>query len=177
MKKIIGQVKIGSGLLIVLFQIATAQWVQTNGPMEGVVSALAVKGSNLFAGTGGGGVWYRPISQMGVINPGTHSSRLPRNDFEISTPGRGNPIATVSFTLPHSDHVAITVYDLSGHAVASPVDRNLDPGLPQLRLEYPEPGARALYGAAQDGIGCLCQKHVDCPVGWINIFLDGQAGF
>jgi len=33
-----------------------AQWVQTNGPCGGYVYALAVSGTNLFAGTSEGGV-------------------------------------------------------------------------------------------------------------------------
>ena len=38
-------------------EIASAQWVQTNGPHGGNVSCLAVSGSDLFAGTYGGGVF------------------------------------------------------------------------------------------------------------------------
>lgn len=34
-----------------------AQWVQTNGPSGGYVRSLAVSGTNLFAGTWGGGVF------------------------------------------------------------------------------------------------------------------------
>ncbi len=35
--------------------VAHAQWVQTNGPYGGMVNSLGVSGTNLFAGTGGGG--------------------------------------------------------------------------------------------------------------------------
>jgi photosystem II stability/assembly factor-like uncharacterized protein len=34
--------------------VAHAQWVQTNGPYGGRIISLAVSGTNLFAGTGGG---------------------------------------------------------------------------------------------------------------------------
>src|SRR5690348_5190954 len=37
-----------------------SQWVQTNGPYGGMMSALFVKGSNLFAGVYRGGV-YRSL--------------------------------------------------------------------------------------------------------------------
>jgi len=37
--------------------VADAQWVQTNGPFGGSVQCLAVSGTNLFAGTLGGGVY------------------------------------------------------------------------------------------------------------------------
>ena len=36
---------------------ANAQWQQTNGPYGGEIQALAVSGSNIFAGTHGGGVF------------------------------------------------------------------------------------------------------------------------
>jgi hypothetical protein len=35
--------------------VAHAQWVQTNDPYGGQINSLAVSGTNLFAGTGGGG--------------------------------------------------------------------------------------------------------------------------
>ncbi len=35
-----------------------AQWAQTNGPYGGWVNALAISGTNLFAGTGGGGLSF-----------------------------------------------------------------------------------------------------------------------
>jgi len=37
--------------------VAHAQWVQTNGPYGGMVISFAFSGSNLFAGTGVGGVF------------------------------------------------------------------------------------------------------------------------
>jgi hypothetical protein len=42
---------------LVLTQISIAQWVQTHGPYHGDVFCFAVSGTNLFAGTYGGGVF------------------------------------------------------------------------------------------------------------------------
>jgi hypothetical protein len=52
--------------IIVLLEAQSlqAQWIQTNGPYGGDVRCFAVNGSNLFAGTNGGGVWRRPLSGM-----------------------------------------------------------------------------------------------------------------
>src|ERR1039457_1446008 len=49
-------------LIVLLFLIISndnlnAQWVQTNGPYGGVVNCLAVSGTNIFAGTYGGGIY------------------------------------------------------------------------------------------------------------------------
>jgi hypothetical protein len=45
------------GLLVLFAHAARAQWVQTNGPGGGNIWALAISGSNIFAGTAGGGVF------------------------------------------------------------------------------------------------------------------------
>ena len=44
------------GMLIIglTSNVLQAQWVQTNGPYGGMINSLAVSGTNLFAGTGGG---------------------------------------------------------------------------------------------------------------------------
>ena len=34
-----------------------AEWIQTNGPYGGTINGLAISGTNLFAGTDGGGVF------------------------------------------------------------------------------------------------------------------------
>jgi len=51
----------GAGLFLMLLNFsAEAQWVQTNGPAEGIVLALVSYGTKLFAGTGGGGIFLSP---------------------------------------------------------------------------------------------------------------------
>jgi len=54
------------GMAIFLFfpQWAGAQWVQTGGSEGGCITAFAVSGTNLFAGTRGGGVWRLPLSDI-----------------------------------------------------------------------------------------------------------------
>ena len=37
--------------------VAHAQWVQTNGPGGGIIVGFAVSDTNIFTGTGGGGVF------------------------------------------------------------------------------------------------------------------------
>lgn len=64
-------------LLIIITVMGTnsmmAQWIQTNGPTGWIIRALAVSGSNIYAGTNGGGVfissnsgsdWTTPYSGM-----------------------------------------------------------------------------------------------------------------
>ncbi|HEY5124030.1 MAG TPA: hypothetical protein VIK14_09870 [Ignavibacteria bacterium] len=44
--------------------VAHAQWVQTSVLYGGMINSLTVRGTNLFAGTYGDGVWRRPISNI-----------------------------------------------------------------------------------------------------------------
>jgi photosystem II stability/assembly factor-like uncharacterized protein len=56
MKKSPVRLVFGVGLLVLFTHTASAQWVQTNGPFKSV-SALAVNGAYLFAGTIDGGIY------------------------------------------------------------------------------------------------------------------------
>jgi len=48
---------LGMGVAVLSTHAVNAQWVQTNGPYGGYVTALAVSGTNIFAGTLGGGLF------------------------------------------------------------------------------------------------------------------------
>jgi photosystem II stability/assembly factor-like uncharacterized protein len=43
--------------IVIFYSSLNAQWVQTNGPYIGPIECFAVSGTNLFAGTGGSGVF------------------------------------------------------------------------------------------------------------------------
>ena len=44
--------------LLFLLNQTSAQWIQTNGPMGGHVSSIAISGADMFVGTYGAGVYY-----------------------------------------------------------------------------------------------------------------------
>jgi ligand-binding sensor domain-containing protein len=93
------------------------------------VQSLFVSGSNIFAGTWGGGVWRRPLSEMiGVINPLSQGVRFNQANFDIHSPSRTNPNATIVFSLSHSNQVSVKVYNLSGREITTLVNRNLGSG-------------------------------------------------
>jgi len=48
--------------------------------------------------------------------------------LKIYSSSHGNPDVTIEFLLPHSDKVTVTVYNLSGHEIASLVNNNLSQG-------------------------------------------------
>ncbi|MCR4440053.1 MAG: T9SS type A sorting domain-containing protein [bacterium] len=112
-----------------------AQWVQTSGPYGGVVSALAVSpkgagGTNLFAGTPGGGVWRRPLSEMITSVPAEDRSTDLPTQFSLAQnyPNPFNPATTIEFSLPHAGLVRLVVCDVLGREVAVLVSARLSAG-------------------------------------------------
>ena len=92
------------------------------------LQSLAVIGNNVYAGTWGGGVWWRPISEMmGAINP-YPKNLLMQDNYKINFTSHINSIATIGFSLPHSDQVSINVYNLSGKKITSLVNKRLGSG-------------------------------------------------
>ncbi len=85
-----------------------------------IVLALAVSGTNLFAGTWGGGVWRRPLSDT-ITSVKDHGglTELPTQfRLEQNYPNPFNPTTTISFSIPTKSFVTLKVYDALGKEVA-----------------------------------------------------------
>jgi hypothetical protein len=171
MKKILIQLAFSIIFLFVSSHTINAQWVQTNGPYGGTINALAVSGSdvfagtdsggvflstnngtswtavnsglmnsrvysfsmsegNIFAGTDGGGVWRRPLSEMvGVINDKPLPQLSQQAQLKIRSPEIATSPATITFSLLQPENVNLAVYTMSGHEIASLVNKNFESGL------------------------------------------------
>ena len=108
-----------------------ASWTAADSGLTNLdILSLAVSGGYLFAGTDSAGVWRRPLSDMisGVIDDKPQQTMLNRENLRIASPSHGNPVATIEFSLPYSDHVTVSIYNLSGHEIASLVNTNLGQG-------------------------------------------------
>ncbi|GEM_PF-4091774 len=111
-------------------QSLQAQWIQINGPYGGWAHCFAVSGSNLFAGTSGGGVWRRPLSEM-VTRVEDDFSQVPvgftleqnyPNPFwsEATSRSAGNPATTIRYQLPKTTQVVLEIYNIFGQEVRTP---------------------------------------------------------
>jgi hypothetical protein len=101
----------------------------STGLRDTTVSALAVAGANLFAGTESGCVWRRPLSEM--IRTGVEETpeTMPAGcSLEQNYPNPFNPGTKIGFTIPRSETVTISVYDLLGREVAVLENSTLPPG-------------------------------------------------
>ena len=97
------------------------QWAPTGGPEGGHVYALAVNGSAIYAGTGGSGVWRRPLSEM-IANtsvlPLNHQKRSLQNRIIISASGNLRSGVVLNYSIVSHGFVRLGVYSISGKQVA-----------------------------------------------------------
>ncbi len=117
-----------AGLLALLLAgTVHAQWIQTNGPYGGDVNCFAVSGTNLFAGTYGGGVFRRPLSDM--ITSVEQSGSMPSHfTLEQNYPNPFNPSTNIQFALSQSSFVALEVFNALGERIDVLVSKELNTG-------------------------------------------------
>ncbi len=116
-----------------------SNWTEFNTglPASPTVLAFALTGTNLFAGTNDNGGWRRPISQITSI-------ALSQNDaptdfrLEQNYPNPFNATTTISFAIPVSRHVRLSIFDSLGRQVAVLVDETLNRGTYYVNWQAPE---------------------------------------
>ena len=88
-------------VLIATAVAANAQWQQTSGPEGGSVLSLAISGTNIFAGTYGGGVFLSSnnggswnLVNTGLTNTAVHSLAMIGTNIFAGTFGLGVFLST-----------------------------------------------------------------------------------
>ena len=99
-------------------------WKEVNSGLKNtVIHSLAVTSSTIFAGTGSG-VWQRPLSEM-IELTNVRPLREKQDQIQVKTDpfNRSGTKIIVEFTIRHSDHVAVAMYDFAGREVSSIVNQ------------------------------------------------------
>ncbi len=90
--------------------------------------SLTVNGTHVFAGTRKGSVWCRPLSDFPVANKILKRDIVGKSDFKIMSTGNNRSNATITFSLPHREHVVISVYNLNGVAIQTITNNTFESG-------------------------------------------------
>jgi hypothetical protein len=111
-------------------------WTAVNtGLTNTSVEALAVSGAYLFAGTDGAGVWCRHLSEM-ITSVEPVVTELPHEFFvQQNYPNPFNPSTTITYALPKSSEVKLSVFDMLGREVSVLVGESKDAGVHQVKFD------------------------------------------
>jgi hypothetical protein len=106
------------GFGVYLLKNRGTTWSEVNTGLGALdVTSLVVRGNELFAGTLGGSVWKRPLSEM-VTSLSTPPGEKPKGFALMQNyPNPFNPKTVVRSQYPVASWVKLAVYDLLGREV------------------------------------------------------------
>jgi hypothetical protein len=94
------------------------------------LQAIAVNGTDLFAGTVAGGVWRRPLSEMLTGVGEQRATSLPVTpELHANYPNPFSGSTTISFALPERSPATLVVWNSRGEQVATLARGTFDAGL------------------------------------------------
>jgi ligand-binding sensor domain-containing protein len=93
------------------------------------IDNLAVDDANLYCGSNGMGVWFRPLSEMVTTSVSEPSCDLPTMfGLQQNYPNPFNAGTTIRFDLPHASKVSLKVYSVLGQEVTTLVEEEKSAG-------------------------------------------------
>jgi photosystem II stability/assembly factor-like uncharacterized protein len=104
------------------------RWAKIDSGLFGRIYALAIVGSELFAGDGNRNIWKTSLSEVITEVKGLPSGAI--SDFSLNQnyPNPFNSSTTLSYGLPTRSHVRLAVYNLLGQIVAELVNAEQQAG-------------------------------------------------
>jgi len=106
-----------------------ASWASVNtGLTNAHVLSLTISGTQLFAGTSGGVVWRRPLSEMITAVASDNRGDPGKFLLQQNYPNPFNPTTAISYQLPAVSFVTLKVYDVLGREVVTLVNEKEAPG-------------------------------------------------
>jgi hypothetical protein len=112
------------------------RWTPSNeGLVSKFVDALAVSGTDIFAGTSYQGVWRRPLSELITAVPQPTDGVPGAFTLEQNYPNPFNPSTVIRYQLPFLSQVRLTVYSTLGQRIAILQDGKQDAGSHEVRFD------------------------------------------
>jgi hypothetical protein len=117
----------GSGVFLSTDNGTSWNEINLGLPENLYVSSFVIDGMNLYIGTGGCGIWRRPLSEM--ITAVESSSELPTNFVLYQNyPNPFNPTTNIQFQIVDFGIVSLKIYDVLGNDVATLVNEEKPAG-------------------------------------------------
>lgn len=111
-------------------------WHSANTGFVGTptMNAFGVFGDNLFVGTYGSGIWWRPFLDITDVSENTGS--LPRTVQLLQNyPNPFNPATTIEFYLPNSSFVTLKIFDSLGKEVVNLINESKSIGHHRIQFD------------------------------------------
>lgn len=99
-------------------------WMQRNEGLGAYASSLCISNGYIFAGTSGGGVYRRPLSELAgieVISGTVPTSFVLKQNY----PNPFNPLTKIKFSVPQKSYIQLKIYDVLGRLKEELVDKEL----------------------------------------------------
>lgn len=101
-----------------------AEWIIPNDVSDLCrVRIIDTEDANVFAESD---TVFSIIPASGIVR--TSGNLAERFELSQNYPNPFNPVTTINFELPVRNHVQVTIFDLNGRVVATPVDHDMAPG-------------------------------------------------
>jgi photosystem II stability/assembly factor-like uncharacterized protein len=103
-------------------------WIQRNEGLGNQLNDLCISNGYIFAGTGGGGVYRRPLSELVGIN--SISNQIP-SSYKLyqNYPNPFNSNSKIKIQISKLGDVKLKVYDILGRELETLINERLSPGI------------------------------------------------
>lgn len=123
---------IGTSNKIYLSKNDGTSWTDVTTGVTGsspTIREIASNSTYAFVIIDNGSVYRRPLSDLGIVGIEPISSQV-ANSFNLSQnyPNPFNPTTNINFSVPKSDFVKMTVYDINGKEISTLVNQEMTPG-------------------------------------------------
>ena len=118
----------GTSLGVLVSNDTGRSWKSVNAEMaDSNIISLQISGDYMLAGTAGGAVWRRPLSEVTGVKTSMISSPT---QFSLGQnyPNPFNPTTTITFSVPTHSLVSLKVFDILGREVATVLSEQLPAG-------------------------------------------------
>jgi BNR/Asp-box repeat. len=105
------------------------QWVRIDSGLSGQIYALAIVGSELFAGDRNNNIWKRSLSEVVTEVKTLTSGVVSEFSLNQNYPNPFNPLTTIKFSIPFRGYTTLKIYDILGKEVKTIMGQELGPGV------------------------------------------------